>query len=465
MLKNIFVIILIFKSININAQEVKFSYGRILNFEAARLTLMPRYMPLLYMPILKMQVSDATRKSIPFYNNVDGLIGVDLHYYAPNSRITFGSYVDVLRQQLTILDVNHPTFTNTELHLKPYIHLKTGDFTEWLHWDMNVGGSFIGAFQRSAIYEKNGQLHTQARLNTVNSWKIELFGGIGFTLDLTELDKNALFESFFANRIRLFTAGIQWHLPIPNVSASNFFAKSRAYDNSILDDYRTYNANGSYLTFTFGTKIDLFDYYYRNNWNNPVLQTPKVAALLPPHYFKEPIRNQFGGFHVDMSFQPTLDSVSYQTKSGLERYPFRNSLNYCIGYNYHFLGNYDIYENKEQSKIQRNLFGGIQITNRNFTPENNLLERYHTTALGGDIGGRIGWNGYYAFGGGILDYHFINEKWVGENQIVGESLFKRIEYSLFGGFSYRNALSVKLQYKLQAINQLNQLEFWISAGF
>jgi hypothetical protein len=464
--KYIVALLFILKTLIINAQEVKFSLGRFLNFEAARWTLVPRYAPLLHSPLVPMEVLN-NKVRMPHYNHVDGLLGADLHYYAPNSRLTFGSYVDVVRQQLTIQDANHPTFTTVQLELKPYFHFKTGDFTQWFHVDMNAGLTVINALSRSVVYFDQGQRRQQSGLNTLSTWKLGIFAGGGITIDLAELDKK---EDFLATRVRLFTAGLQWNLPIPYTTHSNFFKKRTAFDNSLIDNYRSYSAKGSYFTFTLGTKVDLFDYYYRGNWDNPAFKDKKAVFLLhPPHYFKEPIKNQFGGFHIDLSVQPALDSTNYKTPNGVLINEFRNMLNYGIGYNYHFLGNYDL-DQQQQSNQKYNLFAGLQVQNRNFIPENDKRERYHTTALGLNAGGRIGVNGWYLLGGGELNYYFINDKWVDATRVSGGSLFKSLDYTFFGGISFRNVLSIKVKRNplfgfVPEKSGFKSLEWWISMGF
>jgi hypothetical protein len=477
---NILTLILLFKVLPIKAQEVKFSLGRFLNFESARLTVLPKYAPLIHSPyIKKMEVMNTINKEkIPFYNNVDGVFGIDWHYYAPNSRLTFGCYTDFAREQLTILDKIHPTFTTNTVQLRPYLHFKTGDFTKLVHIDMNAGFNAIFAFNRSAVYYENGATHSLTGIRSLNKFRSELFIGGGVTIDLLELDQN---EAWLKDRMRLVTFGIQWNFPIPfaEATASNFFTKSTIQTNDNKIDksypYRSYSAAGSYFTFTLGTKIDLFRWDYISNWNNPVLKNKKMIYLFhPPVYFKEPIRDYFGGFHIDMSLQWALDTVNYQANGIASRHAFRNALNYCVGYNFHFLGNYDLDKSGNNSRYstsrKNDIFVGVQLTNRNFVLQNELGERYHVTSIGGDIGGRIGYKDFYGLLGAELDYNFINERQFMQGRSTGKSFLKPISYGAFVGLSYRNILSIKLKKNpLFSIAQepfsFRQLECWVGMGF
>jgi hypothetical protein len=445
---------------------------RSFNFEAARFTVAPRFSPLVAIPLVpfKLYVYDnKTRAS--GYGGISGLIGADWHYYAPNSRFTFGWYTDFVQQQLTIHDELYPTFTTNEFHLSPYLHFKTGGFDKVSHWDFNGGLTFIGVFSHNAKYYNAGQLADDFDVKSINKLRIEPYFGLGRSFDLTEMDKNVS-EIFFASRIRLLTAGFQLHLPIPWFNASSVFNKVSQLDNNPLDKYRTYRATRGYLTFTVGVKMDLRAHNYRDSHVDTTINGLKKALVFlhPPHALKEPIHNTFGGFHIDMSYQPAFDSLNYSDNKITARHAFRNGLNYCIGYNVHFLGNYKLVQNVARP-ITYDIFAGLQITNRNYIPESGSPARYHTTALGADLGIRGGWNGIYLSAGGEVDYNFINQKLVQYDGIAtGIKLLKPLTFNGFLGLSWRNILQVKVKRnplfaQVEGTSFLKQLETWISVGF
>lgn len=450
------------------------SAGRTFNVEAARLTASPRFAPLMAIPIVPFklyvyELKDGKKNRKLGYGGVSGLIGVDWHYYAPNSRLTFGGYTDFVQQQLTIQDEIYPTFTTNELHLSPYFHLKTGGFDEWFHIDFNIGATFIGVLSHHAQYYDAGKPLENKEIMAINKLRIEPYAGGGITMDLTEMDKNVN-ETFFASRIRLITANFQLHLPIPYLNNSNIFRETKIKNNNVLDRYQIYRATRGYLTFTLGAKMDLRDYIYKDSYTNPLINNTKSAFVYPPHYFKEPIYNNFGGFHIDMSYQPALDTLTYSDNQITARHAFRNGLNYCIGYNYHFGGNYESTLSKSKP-LNGDFFGGIQITNRNYIPINRLPERYHTTSLGIDLGLRGGWNGIYASLSGEIDYNFINQKIInGDGVATNVKLLKPYTYNGVLGLSWRNIIQFKVKRNpfftvTQGISDVQQLEYWLSVGF
>lgn len=397
--------------------------NRLLNAESARLTLIPKFNPLI--PFKTDVTINGVEANIA--PSINWQAGARLYYYAPNSILSFGSEINFVNRSITINDNNHIEFNIQDIELSPFLNIKTGKFDKLYHLNLDLGIAYSKKLYSIVNYFTDYR-HIQPKSSITNTDKLFSTIGIGLSRDI--------FRSNW-DRVGLFSIGVNYYHPIK----ADFFDNVEN-TNPIINDYRLYSSKWQYFTVTLGTHI----FFGRNN--NPYQEyifpdsLKKFKLLRTPNYYDEPDSKFFGGINFSIGYQQRTDTIVYVLSGDTLKHRFKSAYNYTVGYNLYF-GNYSNSNIAgSNNSAHYNLFLGPCLIYRNYTVENDENLRYHTLSIGANSGLRFGfWKGIYLTIGSYIFYNLKNETLIANNIQPNTKLFKDIDYAPYIGVGFRNILS------------------------
>lgn len=418
---------------------------------------------------------DANNAQINILNESGLYFGFSLEKFYPNKPKGFRLEVDNLNRDLAIQNSQTNYYiTESALSVTPSFKWKRNNLLSSNIPFLEIGVRTQYTYYSTLFTSGQASINREDYSSLLNNFRV--FGAFNIGLERLIFNK----EVFKEREINL----EHWSIGIlfPLFNQANLFRNNQSISQPPLEPFGRSRFHQVALSLTYTQALDV----RRNSVSYTMPSDLYGDCAQKNNLFIDwvnPKKNRFGGIYFNAVLHPLVDSVVIESPALQESAITRLTPGYTsfrLGYTFHFLGNFKKFINDNNcleyspsspvfKATRYNLFLSGGVINRQFMI-GSARDRILMTDAEFSAGGRIGIHPASIFFFGGLSYQLpISHRLYLDAEEINDFNFGNLgNYYWFGGFSFRQLFSVRVNYhpNFYSLKQIPELtdQFSISIG-